>query len=180
MARGNSGGRKWDQYCKYVYGASSSCSSAWSCPQLPELPRRPWKDKASFYFSDFLQPVDTGAGLCYAQKSKDLEALASNTVRCVSWLAHTAWTGEDLFYFDFLPSRGLPKGTNSDLQFMRMGEKSFSCQPALHSPFSPSAPPPVWFLVGEGPWMAALGPLQVPFHLWYLILTIWLENKRKC
>lgn len=41
MARGNSGRRKWDQYCEYVYGASSSCSSvglvlsSLSCPGGP-------------------------------------------------------------------------------------------------------------------------------------------------
>lgn len=82
-----------------------------SCPQLPELPRRPWRDNASFYLSDFLQPVDTGAGLCYAQKSKDLEAVPSNTVRCVSWLTHTAWTRVDLFHFNFLSTfKRTPQG----------------------------------------------------------------------
>lgn len=139
MESGNSVRRKWDQSCECVYGASSSCLSAQPCPQLPELPRSLWRDNDSFYFPDFLQPAETGAGLHSAWKSEDLEAVPGNPGRCVSWLAHTAWMGADLFHSEFLPS--IPKGMNSDLQVIGTGGESSiqCCQPALHSLYSPSA-----------------------------------------
>lgn len=62
MENANSGRRKWDQYSEY--GVSSSHLSAQTHSWLPELPRRPWRAKTSFYFPDFLQPVETQVGLC--------------------------------------------------------------------------------------------------------------------
>lgn len=156
MQSGNSGRRKRDQYCEYVYGASSSCLSAQPCPQLPKLPRRPWRDTTSFYFPEFLQPAETGAGLCSARKSEDLGAVPGNHGRCVSRLAHTAWTAADLFHSEFLPSGGLPKGMKSNLRLTGMGGESSSaasqpstlCISLLHHPLSD-----FWWEKGQGQWL---------------------------
>lgn len=93
--------------------------------------------------------------------------------RCLSWFKHTAWTGGGSFHSEFLPSRGLPKGMNSDLQLIGTEEESSS---NAIQPFTLNIPlmhhPLPGFLVAEGSRVVALGPLQVHVHLWYLILTI--------
>lgn len=132
--------------------------SAQPCPWLPELPRRPRRDNVSFYFPDFLQPAETGAGLCSAPKSEDLEVVSGNPGRRVSWLAHTAWTGADLFHSEFPPSGALPTGMNSDLQLTGTGGESSN---TASQPFAPYIPllhhllPDFWWEKGRGRWLLA-------------------------
>lgn len=86
-----------------------------------------------------------------AQKSESLEAVPGDPGRCVSWLKHTAWTGEGSFHSEFLPSRELPTGMNSDLQLIGTEEESSS---NAIQPFTPSSPPDAsstaWISWGTG------------------------------
>lgn len=147
MENGNSGRRKWDQYSEY--GASSSSLTAQPHSWLPEQPRRTWRANTSFSFPDFSQPVETEAGLCSVQRSESLEAMPGHPGRCV--LAQTHCLPEvGSFHSQFLPSRGIPKGINSDLQLIGTEESSSNAI----QPFTPNSPPDasstVWISCGRG------------------------------
>lgn len=94
----------------------------------------------------------------------------------VSWLKHTAWTGEGSLHSEFLPSRELPTGII--VTCSPQGQKKVPAMPP--SPSLPTVPlmhhPLPGILVAQVSRMEALGSLQVHVHLWYLILTDWKQK----
>ena len=113
----------------------------WALSHVPSCPSCPGDPGGTTLHVIFLTSCRCGdwsrTPLCSKDLEKYLEAVLGNPGRCRSWLAHTAGTGADLLHSEFLPSEGLPKGTNSDLQLTEMGGQSSS---TASQPFTPYIP----------------------------------------